>query len=266
MIGATHKISWDPSAVARFWNRFNASPGLQWWHFSRQRGAALLGFSKKITPITEPVLDLGCGSGFFIDRILRQGHACCAADVSAEAIRLVNDRFKNNPLFRGGTVIGPEGTIPFGTGSIGTVFLLETVEHLLPEMLDPLFGEISRVLVPGGSLVITAPWRENLEENTLACKACGCAFHKTQHVRSIDEPFLAGTAERAGLKIIFCKPALLLPSPPVWIRAQLEPARVSVSCPECGAVCQSPNRSVFTRLKSLLGELRHLVCVAQKDE
>ncbi|MBI3724080.1 class I SAM-dependent methyltransferase [bacterium] len=56
---------------------------------------------------------------------------------------------------RGGSVTGDAHALPIATGSAGVVTLFEVLEHLS----DPLqaFKEVSRVLAPGGMLVLTVP-------------------------------------------------------------------------------------------------------------
>lgn len=259
-----HPIIWTPASVARFWNRYESTGGMDLWHFSRQRGVALLRHVTKHIAITEPILDLGCGSGHLLRLLLEKKHKCFAADVSSKGLEIVEKRFSALSGFLGARLMTSNEKIPFDDSSIGTIFLLETIEHLLSDTLASLFAEISRVLSKNGCLVITTPWCEDLEAGTISCVHCGGIFHKTQHVRTNDCASVTTLVENAGLKIVSCRAALLLPDFGVWIRAQMTPARVSIGCPECGGTCKSPNRSLITRWKSLAHEVKHLVCIAQK--
>jgi SAM-dependent methyltransferase len=262
---APHPITWTPSSIARFWGAYESNPGMDLWHFSKQRGKALLHHVRKRVTITDPVLDLGCGSGYLLDPLLKLGHRCFGADVNARAIEMVISRFCSSPLFLGGRVMQAPDRLLFDDCTIGTVFLLETIEHLLPESIDGLFIEINRILAPGGSLIITAPYQEYLDESVIACPACAAMFHKTQHLRSFDEPTLSAIMKKARLTAISCGSALLLPSLLIWLKAQLTPARTTITCPECGTACQSPNRSIVIRWKGMVRELRHLAAIGKKE-
>jgi SAM-dependent methyltransferase len=259
-----HPVTWTPESIARFWNRYESTVGMDLWHFSRQRGRALLRHVEKKITIREPALDLGCGSGHLLRLLLGKKIACFAADVSSRGLEIVSNRFSASAGFLGSRIMESSEKIPFDDASIGTVFLLETIEHLLPGTLTSLFIEIQRILSKNGYCVITTPWREDLDAGSVSCKNCGCIFHKTQHLRTFDEAGVRAIAENAGLSILSCAAALLLPESGVWLRAQATPARNFVICPECECPCESPNRSIPARWKSMAHELKHLVCIAQK--
>jgi SAM-dependent methyltransferase len=215
--------------------------------------------------LKEPVLDLGCGAGHLLEKLIEGGFRCMAADINEKAVAMVNERFSSRPLFLGCRRMETPDIIPFGSGSVGTVFMLETIEHLPLETMHGVFREIFRVLAPGGAVVATAPFSEKLASSEVSCLSCGARFHKTQHLHSFDEEAVSETVRGAGLAVLSCEGALLLPSLPVWIRAQMTPDRISIACPECGARSESPNRSLPGRLGPLLRELRHLVCIAEKN-
>jgi SAM-dependent methyltransferase len=263
-MSSPHALRWNPARISRFWERYESTPGMELWHFARQRGGALLRQVRKRIGICEPVLDLGCGSGYLLDILVRRKLKCFGADVNPKAIELLNNRLTGHSAFLGARAMESEQKIPFEDGSAGAVFLLETVEHLLPESIGPLFSEIRRVLKTDGVLIVTAPYRENLDGAMIVCRSCGAAFHKTQHIRSLDEISIREIVEKAGLSVLSCSGLLLLPDWNVWIKAQCSPARISITCPECGNACGSPNSCLFTRWKSLMKELRHLVCIARK--
>jgi SAM-dependent methyltransferase len=258
-MASPHPYVWAPASIARFWENYESSPGMELWHFSRQRGAALLRHVRKRALITDPVLDLGCGSGHLLNLLIAQGHHCFGADVNQKALDMATGRFGAFPHFLGSRLITDSADLPFDDRSMGTVFLLETVEHLLPGHGEQLFAEIRRVLTPGGTLVVTTPWREDLDESMVTCSSCAARFHTTQHIGSFDEAALSAMIENAGMSVVSCRPALLLPDPAVWIRAQRVEGAKTARCPECGTKVPSPNRNLFVRWKGLIKETRHLV-------
>ena len=93
------------------------------------------------------VLDLGCGDGHYSNELSAQGFVVQAADMDSNRFkfhdRVAFDRCDlNNPL-------------PFANEAFDYVLFLETVEHLK----NPFFvvNEISRVLKPGSTLIISTP-------------------------------------------------------------------------------------------------------------
>jgi len=67
------------------------------------------------------------------------------------------------------------------------VFMIEVLEHLLPEDIDKGLSEVWRVLKPKGYLVITVPYKEDLLKNMIICPECGAVFHRSQHLQTFDE-------------------------------------------------------------------------------
>jgi SAM-dependent methyltransferase len=79
-----------------------------------------------------PVLDVGCGDGITTKK--------------AGAIGMDLDR---------GDVKGSVYSLPFRTGTFGTVLLMEVIEHL--EAPEKAMGEISRALKTNGRIVVVFP-------------------------------------------------------------------------------------------------------------
>jgi SAM-dependent methyltransferase len=67
------------------------------------------------------------------------------------------------------------------------VICTEVFEHLTEEILELGLKEIKRILVPGGILIGTVPYRENLADNEVFCPHCNRTFHRWGHHQSFDE-------------------------------------------------------------------------------
>ena len=93
--------------------------------------------------------------------------------------------------------------IPLTDGEAGAVFLIEVMEHLTPELMAATYAELSRVLRPGGHLIITVPNDENLDANSVACPECGCVFHRMQHLQRYTAESLAQRLTAAGFEVVF---------------------------------------------------------------
>lgn len=118
----------------------------------------------KILSLAEPragrrILDLGCGPGEVSIRCARLGAEVFGIDVSKDALRLSASRARRAGVEISLFEFDGEG-VPFRDSSFDSVVLADVVEHVEDETLDRLLAECSRLLVPGGRLVIhTSPTR-----------------------------------------------------------------------------------------------------------
>jgi SAM-dependent methyltransferase len=122
----------------------------------QERLAAALGLVDRLALDGKTAaLDLGCGPGFGTIGLLRRGFAVEAADVVPEMIErtLARARAENLAERLHGQVATADA-LPFGGAAFDLVFMIGVSEWL--ETLDGAFGEIARVLKPGGHLVVSA--------------------------------------------------------------------------------------------------------------
>jgi SAM-dependent methyltransferase len=98
-------------------------------------------------------LDIGCGPGTFIGT-LGEGHLSVGIDISDSQIDYARKRYGTfNKRFE-----RIDGDLElFRDGQFDVVTVIELVEHLLPEQNERLLQEASRVLRPGGRLVVSTP-------------------------------------------------------------------------------------------------------------
>lgn len=157
------------------------------WHWQRYR---LIG---RFLERKEPALDVGCGSGKFI---LTSG--AFGIDIDIAKARYVNQR--------GGRVVcGDASALPFKNDLFREVVCSEVVEHV-PEGCD-IFSELSRVMKPGGSLVLTTPdygsavWRtiERLYHRLLP------GAYAAEHVTNYNRKRLLRDLRRSGFEILSTK-------------------------------------------------------------
>jgi 2-polyprenyl-3-methyl-5-hydroxy-6-metoxy-1,4-benzoquinol methylase len=106
---------------------------------------------------SQPVLDIGCGRGEFLD-------ACKAAGIEARGFD-INERSVADLQKRGldVTLAGiPQCFEGIKHGSIGSVLAMHVVEHLPVEHLFALFAQAARVLRSGGLFMIETPNAESI--------------------------------------------------------------------------------------------------------
>jgi SAM-dependent methyltransferase len=129
------------------------------------------------------VLDAGAGSGALISRL-----------PNAVGIDLAP---KDKNIIQGDIT-----KMPFESGRFGAVFATEVLEHLSDDILTASLKEIKRVLKPGGFFIVTVPYMEDIEKNTIECPKCGECFHRWGHLQSFDEDGMTEILENNGFKII----------------------------------------------------------------
>jgi ubiquinone/menaquinone biosynthesis C-methylase UbiE len=142
------------------------------------------------------ILDAGCGTGHLLEILASSGNDTFGADLGFESIRKASVRLKNKGLkvrFTRGDIY----RLPFGNASFDAVFASEIIEHL--ENPSDAVREVARVLKPGGFLVISTPYRENLRYTL--CIHCNKKTPVNAHLHSFDEKSLGIMLESAGLKV-----------------------------------------------------------------
>lgn len=200
---SVHEVNWTKEKVARFWEYYSTFEGIEDNYFSKQVGDTVIRFVRKYISLTGDILDYGCGPGFLIEKLLNDRLACSGLDSVESNIKIIESKFRNNPYFKGGHYADKLPTeIPDAQFDI--VFLIETIEHLLPEERQSIFKEIHRILKRDGKLIITTPNNEKLDASKIICPDCGCIFHQMQHVSSWTTHSLSNLMTEAGFRKIVC--------------------------------------------------------------
>jgi 2-polyprenyl-3-methyl-5-hydroxy-6-metoxy-1,4-benzoquinol methylase len=200
-----HKVDWTRDKSARFWDFLSNSNYGEETYFSAMVGDALIGVVKAAGVSLEGrTLDFGCGPGHLIGKLLSNGVTVEGVDFSSSSIEQVNDRFGSEQRFNGAHRID---SIPSSLPDevYETVFLIETIEHLMDKDLDATISEIRRILKPGGVLIISTPNDENLALNETICPDCGAIFHRVQHVRSWSGRSLEQAMKSRGFETVAIK-------------------------------------------------------------
>lgn len=104
---------------------------------------------ERAMPFEPPVLDLGCGDGFF-SSVLPRVEPWVGLDPDGAALRFARRSRIGNTL-----VCGDGARMPFPDGAFATVVSNSVLEHVPP--LAETLAEAHRVLRPGGRFLITAP-------------------------------------------------------------------------------------------------------------
>lgn len=103
------------------------------------------------------ILDVGCEAGYVSLKILEKNpRQLCAIDICQEAIdkfkqKLKNKKFKSEIILKKAYM----QDLPFKANSFDAIVCTEVIEHA--PNLPKCFLELSRVMKPGGKLIVTFP-------------------------------------------------------------------------------------------------------------
>lgn len=102
------------------------------------------------------LLDVGCASGYYSTRFAQRGGEATGIDVAESSLQLARERAERDGVTeRCRFVRGDLRDLPVADGSCDVVLATEVLEHVR-EQRDAL-SELTRVLRPGGTLVVSVP-------------------------------------------------------------------------------------------------------------
>ncbi len=142
-------------------------------------------------PTAFPILDLGCGSGVFLELVRERGRIGRGVELAQEAIEIA--RGKNLDVVQ-------EDALQFLTAqnaaSYSAVYCAHVIEHLTPFHARVLLEQCARVLVPQGRFIVITP-------NPVSLDVISETFWlDPTHVRPYPRPLLENMFLRAGFEIL----------------------------------------------------------------
>ncbi len=143
----------------------------------------------------ENVLDVGCGSGWFLGALAHSGvERLYGVDISRRQYLKGKKKGRAQGIF----VEGDAYDLPFGCESMNVVLMTEILEHLE----EPLraVNEAARVLKKGGRLLVTVPWREKIRYTL--CIHCNRKTPVNAHLHSFGPRLLEESLSGAGLQVV----------------------------------------------------------------
>ncbi len=127
----------------------------------------------KRVPSKGSILDVGCGDGRLLNRI--------------NANFKIGVDFTIKPLFYVKNMVfaANASNLPFSNNSFDVVICSEVLEHLDNPTYSKTLHEILRV--SSRYILISVPYKENLNQRTAKCKNCNRLFNASLHYRAFDE-------------------------------------------------------------------------------
>lgn len=148
-------------------------------------------------PQDAKVLDVGCGTGDNLRYILRDQAVFFGLEYALSTAQIARNILDGRADIR----VGSATAIPFGEGEFDLVLCIEVLEHIDKD--DEACREIARVLKPGGTLILSLPYRHWFPSY----------FRSMGHFRHYTRSDVELLLRRAGLTI-----RQFLPNYPRWSR------------------------------------------------
>jgi SAM-dependent methyltransferase len=118
-----------------------------------------------------PILDVGAGTGLFVETATRWGLDCQGIEGSQDAVEIGLQRYPGLRLSQH-LLSAP---FPFPNESFQTVLLHQVIAHLEVEVARDVLSEAARTMRRGGLILIFSPGRFNrtIRRNSPSCEAWG---------------------------------------------------------------------------------------------
>ena len=129
------------------------------------------------------ILDVGCGNAWVARMFCRKGYDVVSIDISNEN---TSEALKKYPLENHSAVVADVYSLPFKNNSFDYIIASEIIEHVASP--DLFIAALFKVLAPGGTLIITTPYKEKLKYSL--CIHCNKPTPHNAHLHSFDEVIL----------------------------------------------------------------------------
>jgi SAM-dependent methyltransferase len=125
-----------------------------------------------------PILDIGAGTGLFVEGATRWGLDCCGIEGSPEAVQLGRQRYPGLRLSQHYL----DAPLPFAAESFQTALLHQVIAHLDRDVARSVLADTARVLRSSGLILIFSPSRYDraVRRKSPACEPWGQMYSPTE--------------------------------------------------------------------------------------
>lgn len=177
-------MEWTDENIKKFWDY---ESNLKENYFTYQVGDKVVEYLHSYLSDKKNILDFGCGAGYLIEHLLKIGLEVYGLDFSDKSIEKVNEKYRNDPLFKGAFTMGSDMN---NVNKFDSIIATEVIEHLDDNKLKSTMNFIKNSLTDNGIAIFTTPNDEDLSKSMVYCPEAECVFHRWQHVRSWTEESL----------------------------------------------------------------------------
>ena len=149
---------------------------------------------KQIPSGSRFVLDVGCGCAYIAKHFVGSDVRVVSLDVAqANAEKAL----RKYPSENHAAVVADVFALPFKENTFDCIVASEIIEHTI----DPrgFVEALKRVLKPGGTLIISTPYKEKIEYSL--CIHCNCKTPKNAHLHSFDKNNMLSLHSKADLNV-----------------------------------------------------------------
>lgn len=188
------------------------------------------------------LLDVGCGNGILVNYLSKNYHdqfdRICAVDRSKTSLQFVRTEKYEASIDQ----------LPFQDKEFDIALCLEVIEHLPLKVFEKALMEIERVAKK--YVIISVPYRENLDFSKVSCPKCKTEFSPFYHMHSFDEEKLSKLFENSSLTFIDSFKLETSQRPywgmtKKWISRKINPNSFPANC-----ICPMCGYNEFHKLKS----------------
>lgn len=187
------RLEWDEQLVNDFWNSMEKL-GLDGMNFGHLGKRAVHWAISHHLILGGRHLDYGAGNGELAAHLISHGYPFAIDDPAGERIALAQKFLPEGESFLSFDPDTPE--------QFDVVTCFEVIEHVLDTRLDDFVTTLAGHVRPGGKLILTSPNKENLTNDMVFCPVSRVAFHRWQHMRSIDLDWVDAKFSPYGFKKI----------------------------------------------------------------
>ncbi len=139
------------------------------------------------------ILDVGCGNGWVASVFCKKGFNVVSSDLAHLNVKKALDKIPHENHLG---IVADAFSLPFADNTFNYVVASEVIEHVA----DPggFVGSLFRVVKPGGSLVVTTPYKEKIIYTL--CVHCNRTTPLHAHLHSFDEKILSALYKGPGLQ------------------------------------------------------------------
>lgn len=187
-----------------------------------------------LPPEATTLLDVGCGNGLFLNHLAgtrpAQFTRLVGVDRSAAALRHVFPAKCRVDI----------AALPFAPRAFDIVTCMEVLEHLPAPAYPLALAELARV--SRRFVMVTVPWRQDLDASLCRCPSCRALFNGDFHLRRYDETAMGALLVAQRFRAVWTRPRggrqvfsdqLVLSRLERWWRGQPEMPANAI-CPACG--------------------------------